>query len=218
MPAVHDLPPDALLTTTRAVRKRLDFNRPVSDELIRECLVVAQQAPTASNRQNWHFMVVTDESKRSALADLYRKGWQQYMQSPTSATNLQYEDPVRAAVQERVGDSAQYLADNMHRAPVLVIPCIAGRTDNTSALAQSAQWGTIMPAAWSMMLAARARGIGSVFTCIHLMHEEEAAEILGIPYRRVMQAGLIPMAYTIGDRFRPAHREPLDDMVHWNAW
>ncbi len=218
MPVAHDLSPDALLTTTRAVRKRLDFDRPIPDEIIRECLAVAQQAPTASNRQNWHFMVVTDPDKRRALADLYRQGWNQYTQSPTAATNLTYDDPVRAAVQERVGDSAQYLADNLHRVPAMVIPCIVGRTDSAPALVQSAQWGTIIPAAWSMMLAARARGIGSVFTCIHLMHEEEAAAVLDIPYRRIMQAGLIPLAYTIGDRFRPAHREPLDDIVHWNRW
>ncbi|MCE2499410.1 MAG: nitroreductase family protein [Dehalococcoidia bacterium] len=218
MPVVHNLSPDQLLTTTRAVRKRLDFDRPVSDEIIRECLAIAQQAPTASNRQNWHFVVVTDAEKRQALADLYRRGWDQYTRSPTAAANLEYEDPIRAAVQQRVGDSAQYLSDNLHRAPVMVVPCIAGRTDNASSLAQSAQWGTIMPAAWSLMLAARARGIGSVFTCIHLMHEQEAAQILDIPYRRVMQAGLIPMAYTIGDRFRPAHRESLDDVVHWNGW
>ncbi len=218
MPVVHNLSPDELLTTTRAVRKRLDFDRPVPDELIRECLAVAQQAPTASNRQNWHFMVITDPGKRMALAELYRKGWRQYTESPTAATNLQYDDPVRAAVQGRVGESAQYLADNMHRAPVLVIPCIAGRTDRASIVSQSAQWGTIMPAAWSLMLAARVRGIGSAFTCIHLMYEEEAAELLEIPYRRVMQAGLIPMAYTIGDQFRPAHRESLDDIVHWNLW
>ena len=218
MPVIHNLTPDELLTTTRAVRKRLDFDRPVPQEVVRECLAVAQQAPTASNRQNWHFVVVTDAARRQALADLYRRGWEQYTQSPTAATNLAYEDPVRAAVQERVGDSAQYLADNLHRVPVMVIPCIAGRTDSAPALAQSAQWGTIMPAAWSLMLAARARGLGSVFTCIHLMHEEEAADALGIPYRRVMQAGLIPLAYTTGEGFRPAHREPLDDIVHWDAW
>ena len=218
MPVVQNLSPDQLLTTTRAVRKRLDFDRPVPDEVVHECLAIAQQAPTASNRQNWHFVVVTESGKRQALAELYRRGWEQYTRSPTAATNLEYEDPVRAAVQQRVGDSAQYLADNLHRAPVMVIPCIAGRTDNASSLVQSAQWGTIMPAAWSLMLAARARGIGSVFTCIHLMHEEEAAQVLDIPYRRVMQAGLIPMAYTIGDRFRPAHRESLDDVVHWNGW
>ena len=134
MSVTHDLSPDALLTTTRAVRKRLDFNRPIPDEIIRECLAVAQQAPTASNRQNWHFMVVTDPDKRQAIADLYRQGWQQYTQSPTAATNLTYDDPVRAAVQERVGDSAQYLADNLHRAPVMVIPCIAGRTDSAPVL------------------------------------------------------------------------------------
>ena len=218
MPVVHNLSPDQLLTTTRAVRKRLDFDRPVPDDVVQECLAIAQQAPTASNRQNWHFVVVTDVGKRQALAELYRRGWEQYTQSPTAATNLGYDDPIRAAVQQRVGDSAQYLADNLHRAPVMVVPCIAGRTDNASSLVQSAQWGTIIPAAWSLMLAARARGIGSVFTCIHLMHEQEAAEALDIPYHHVMQAGLIPLAYTIGSRFRPAHRDSIDDIVHWNGW
>ena len=218
MPVVHNLPPDELLTTTRAVRKRLDFDRPVPEEVIRECLAVAQQAPTASNRQNWHFMVVTDAQEKMALAELYRRGWEQYTQSPAAPTNLQYDDPMRAAVQERVGDSAQYLADNLHRAPVIIIPCVVGRTDSAPTLVQSAQWGSIMPAAWSLMLAARARGIGSVFTCIHLMYEEQAAGVLGIPYRRIMQAGLIPMAYTVGDRFRSAHRESLDSVVHWNRW
>ena len=217
MPVTHDLSPDDLLTT-RAVRKRMDFDRPVPDDVVRECLAVAQQAPTATNQQNWHFVVVTDPHQRNSIADLYRQGWEQYLRIPTATLNRTIEDPARAALQRRVSDSAQYLVDNLHRVPVMVIPCIVGPTEGVDSWERATQWSSMMFATWSLMLAARARGIGSVFTCIHLMHEEEAAAVLDIPYRRIMQAGLIPMAYTVGDRFRPAHREPLDDIVHLNRW
>ncbi len=218
MPAIHNLPPDELLTTTRAVRKRLDFERPIDAETIRECLEVAQQAPTATNQQNWHFVIVTDPQQREAIADLYRQGWEEYVRIPTGTLNVQQREPERASLQSRVRDSAQYLVDNMHRVPVMVIPCIVGRTADMPSWEESTQWSSMMFATWSMMLAARARGIGSVYTCVHLIREGEAAAALGIPYQDVMQVGLIPLAYTVGDRFRPAQREPLDDILHWNRW
>ncbi|MCY4417019.1 MAG: nitroreductase family protein [Chloroflexi bacterium] len=218
MNMTHDLSPDELLTTTRAVRRRMDFDRPIADEVIRECLAVAQQAPTATNQQNWHFMIVTDADQRLAIADLYRQGWEEYRWIPTATLNRTHDDAGRAAVQRRVRDSAQYLVDNMHRVPAMVIPCVVGRADDMAAWEKTTQWSTMMFATWSLMLAARARGIGSVYTCVHLVREEEAAGVLGIPYDRVMQVGLIPLGYTIGDRFRPAHREPLEDIVHWNRW
>lgn len=218
MPAIHNLPPDELLTTTRAVRKRLDFERPIDAETIRECLEVAQQAPTATNQQNWHFVIVTDPQQREAIADLYRQGWEEYVRIPTGTLNVQQREPERASLQSRVRDSAQYLVDNMHRVPVMVIPCIVGRTADMPSWEESTQWSSMMFATWSMMLAARARGIGSVYTCVHLIREEEAASALGVPYQDVMQVGLIPMAYTVGDRFHPAQREPLDDILHWNRW
>ena len=212
------LSPDELLTTTRSVRKRLDFSRPVEREVIQECLAIAQQAPAASNLQNWHFVVVTDPSRRAALAEIYRKGWETYLSLPTAARNLRFDDPQRVATQARVSESAQYLADHMQDAPVHVIPCIEGRTDDQPVILQSAQWGTILPASWSFMLAARSRGLGSTFTCVHLFHEEEAAEVLGIPFSDVMQAGLMPVAYTKGTRFGRAHRDPLEKILHWEGW
>ena len=102
--------------------------------------------------------------------------------------------------------------------PVHVIPCIEGRTDGKPAAAQASRWGTIVPAAWSFMLAARSRGLGSVWTTFHLQYEREAAELLGIPYDDVMQAALIPVAYTVGTDFRPARRKPLETLAHWERW
>lgn len=218
MPVVHNLMPDELLTTTRAVRKRMDFSRPIADETVRECLEVGQQAPTATNQQNWHFMVVTEPETRLAIADVYRRGWEDYTKLTDTTLGKVQDDPERDALRTRVSDSVQYLVDNLHRVPVMVIPCIVGGVDGLAPWDRSTQWSSMMFATWSMMLAARARGIGSVYTCVHLEHEETAAAILGIPYPEVTQAGLIPLAYTVGDRFRRARREPLDDIVHWNRW
>ena len=212
------LDPDELLTTTRTVRKRLDLSRPVEQSVIEECLAIAQQAPTASNAQSWHFVVVTDTGKRAALAELYRKGWDLYRSRPQAVSSRAVDDPDRVATQRRVTSSAQYLVDHLHEAPVHVIPCIAGRTEGQPVARQSAQWGTIGPAAWSFMLAARARGLGTAWTSLHLNFEEEAAKLLGIPYAEVMQAALIPVAYSKGTNFKPAPRAPLATMVHWDRW
>jgi nitroreductase len=216
--AMLDLTPDELLSTTRSVRKRLDLTRPVPRNLIEECLLLAQQAPTGSNRQQWHFVIVTDADRRAALGDVYRRGWQLYRSSPTAVTNQRFADPERAAIQARISNSSQYLADNMGKAPVLVVPCIVGRRDGTPTSAQAGFYGSILPAVWSFMLAGRSRGLGTCWTTLHLNFEEEAAAILGIPYQEVTQVALVPVAYTKGTDFKPAPRDPLSTMAHWEAW
>lgn len=212
-----EMSPDELLTTTRSVRKRLDLTRPVEREVLEECLTIAQQAPNASNEQTWHFVVVTDPEKRSTLADLYRRAWDIY-ESTLEAPHLTSSGPDHKARYERVNSSHRYLLEHLHEVPVHVIPCITGRTDNQPITVQSGRWGTIVPAAWSFMLAARTRGLGTCFTSTHLEFEEEAAKMLGIPYQEVMQTALILVAYTLGTNFSPAKREPLDTMVHWDKW
>ena len=209
---------DELLTTTRAVRTRLDLSRPVEREVVLECLAIAQQAPTASNMQNWHFIVVTDAEKRAALAELYRKGWEHYVTMPIAAPNLRFTNPAHTAMQARIMASLPSFIEHFHEIPVYVIPCLSGRCEGQPALIQSAMWGTIAPAAWSFMLAARARGLGTLWTSLHLLFEEEAAHLLGIAYADVMQACLIPVAYTQGTHFKPGWREPLDTIVHWETW
>lgn len=205
---------DHLLTTTRSVRKRLDFTRPVPRDVIEKCLEIALQAPTGSNSQNWHFVVVTDPAKRKALADLYRQGWSLYTQLPRP--ELPADDP-RSGQLPRVVDSAQYLTDHLHEAPVMIVPCIEGRVENMPQFAQASVYGSILPAVWSLMLALRSRGLGSAWTTIHLMHEKEAAAILGIP-ETWTQAALLPVAYFTGTDFKPAKRLPLATVVSWNAW
>jgi nitroreductase len=206
-----ELTPDELLSTTRSVRKRLDLTRPVEREVLEDCLRLAQQAPTASYAQNWHFVVVTDAGRRAALAELWRK---------VAGLYLAHRAEAAASDQHvaRIGDAVRHLADHIHEVPVHVIPCVEGRTDGAPALVQASRWASIIPAAWSFMLAARSRGLGTVWTTFHLRHEREAAEILGIDHDRVMQAALIPVAYTIGTDFKPAARRPLDTMVHWDRW
>jgi nitroreductase len=207
---VLELTPDEVLSTTRAVRRRLDLERPVAREVLQQCLRLAQQAPTGAYRQDWHFVVVTDPDLRAGLAELWRLGAERYL------GGLQQGDV--PGMMGRVLAGVRHLHDHLHQVPVHVIPCIEGRTDGKGAFAQAARWGSIMPATWSFMLAARSRGLGTVWTSFHLAREEEAAELLGIPYAEVMQAALIPVAYTVGTEFKPAARAPLESMVHWDRW
>ncbi len=219
-----NLTPDELLTTTRSVRKRLDFSRPVEPELLRECLQIAVQAPTGGNRQTWHFILVTDRQKIQALGEIYRKGWAIYtqVQQQTYANLAQSKrmTPDRLATLGKVADSASYLVEHMHEVPAMLIPCGFGRADidGQPAAAQAGWWGSLLPAAWSFMLAARARGLGTCWTTFHLYYEQDAADVLGIPYDKIVQAAIIPVAHTLGTDFKPGARVPLDDILHWDKW
>ncbi len=211
-----DLSADDVLTTTRSVRKRLDFDRPVEREVLMECLDIALQAPTGSNRQGWQWMFVADDERKRALGEIYAANFALYRQMPRP--EYEADDP-RAGRADKVVDSAQYLADNMHRAPVLLIPCLEGKPDGGSGVSASF-WGSLLPAAWSYMLALRERGIGSAWTTLHLIldGEQKAAEILGIPFERYSQAGLFPIAYTKGTDFKLASRLPAESVTHWDQW
>ena len=195
---------DHLLSTTRAVRKRLDLDRPVPPEIVEECLRLAIQAPTGSNRQGWHWVVVTDADKRAALAEMYRSGFGPYMDRARSGSEGL----------TRVGESALWLAERLEQVPVHVIPCIE---DYTKGSAHAGVWASIYPAVWSFQLALRSRGLGSVLTTLHLPRARDAAELLGIP-DGMLQAGLVPVAYYAGDDFKPAKRHPVEDVTSWNQW
>jgi nitroreductase len=208
---------DDVLSTTRAVRKRLDLQRPVEREVIEECLQLALQAPTGSNRQGWQWIFVTDPVKKKALADIYAENFRMYRSAPPP----QYaEGDPRAHQRPKVLGSAEYLVEHFHDVPVLMIPCIEGNLDRVPLMAGASSWGSILPAVWSFMLAARERGLGTAWTTIHLMNggDAKAAEILGIPHPDISQAGLFPIAYTIGTDFKAAERLPLDGITHWNEW
>jgi nitroreductase len=200
---------DHLLATTRAVRKRLDLERPVEREIVLECLRLAVQSPTGSNSQKWHWMVVTDPEKRARLKDLYGAMARPYLEAQAEAA----ED----AQTRRVYQSAVYLLNVLDRVPVHVIPCVEGRIESADNFGAASFYGSILPGVWSFMLALRARGLGSVWTTLHLAQEQEAAELLGIP-EGISQVALIPVAYFTGDDFKPAERPPVEGITYWDSW
>lgn len=200
---------DHLLTTTRSVRKRLDFSRPVEPEVIERCLEIAMQAPTGSNRQGWQFVVITEPELRAGIGSLYRRSFAQYRGVGENDALPEPKNPVEA--------SANYLADHFGEVPVLVLFCYEGRVENAGQQAQAGLYGSIIPAAWSFMLALRARGLGSAWTTLHLRYEKETAELLGMP-SSLTQATLIPVAYYTGEDFKPASRVPVSEVTHWNGW
>jgi len=206
---------DQLLTTTRSVRKRLDFDKPVSRDVVMECLELALQAPTGSNAQGWQWVFVEDPAKKKALADIYRANATPYLDLPKPERGDIRDDQIDAVM-----SSAKYLNENLEKAPVLMIPCLEGRPDGAPAAMSASYWGSLLPAVWSFMLALRSRGLGSAYTTLHLLGEGEkqAADLLGIPYDKYSQGGLFPIAYTKGTDFRPAKRLPAEQLSHWDSW
>jgi nitroreductase len=206
---------DQVLTTTRVVRRRLDLSRPVEPDVLERCIEIALQAPTGSNAQGWHFVVVSDAEKRAALAELYRRAasvvLQMYGDNPFPSGDL------RAKQFPRIRESGRHFVAHLHEVPVLVVPCVEGRIENAGLLLQATVYGSILPAAWSFMLALRARGLGCAWTTNHLMHEAEAAQLLGLP-EHLTQVALLAVAYFTGDDFKPARRLPAREHIHWNAW
>jgi nitroreductase len=201
---------DRLLSTTRAVRKRLDLERPVEREVILDCLRLAVQAPTQSNSQTWRWMVVTDQDKKDLIAAAYRKVGEGYLRQ--AATAEQDEQT------QRVYESALSLSQLLEKVPAMVIPCVKKDYDPATSPAVAASvYGSIIPATWSFQLALRSRGLGSVFTTLHLFTAETVAEALGIP-DDILQIALLPVAYTVGTDFKPAERPPVEQITFWNEW
>ena len=210
-----NLTADEVLTSTRSVRKRLDFEKPVPREVIMECLDLALQAPTGSNAQGWQFVFVEDAAKKKALADIYRTNATPYLAMDAPQRGDMRDDRAGA-----VKSSAEFLNENFEKAPVLMIPCLEGRPDRAEAGMQASYWGSLLPAVWSFMLALRSRGLGSAWTTLHLLGdgERKAAELLGIPFERYTQGGLFPIAYTKGTDFKKAQRLPAEQLAHWDTW
>lgn len=205
-------PVDRILTTTRSVRRRLDLGRPVDPRVIEECLEIAVQAPTGGNISRYHFVVVTDPVRKAGVAQYYRKVFfEEYLPRRAQVTP---DFPER---DKGFSDSATYLAEHLHEAPVLVIPCVEGRLEDKGPMVQAASYGNILPAAWSFMLALRARGLVAAWTTLHIRYEREVGALLGIP-ETVTQAALIPVAHSTGGDFHVARRVPARERTYWDGW
>jgi nitroreductase len=202
------LNPDELLSTTRAVRKRLDLDRPVPLDVVREALAVALQAPSGSNSQGWHWIVLTDPEIKARVAEFYKRSYLPYRAA---------KPPLATRAQERMAASSDYLSDVMAQVPVLVIGAITVGAAGLPEGNQAGVWGSLLPAAWSLALALRARGLGTAWTTLHLVYEREVADVLGLP-ADVRQGVLLPVAYTKGTDFKPGPRADLDAVMHVNGW
>jgi nitroreductase len=206
---------DKLLTTTRAVRKRLDLDRPVPRDVVLDCIRIACQAPAGGNVQRWRWVVVDDPGLRVDIADAYRRAFAPYIKTQQLAM-----EKVGRTDRSTLGiiDSSTYLADVLARVPVHVIPCILDRVPaNAKQGLMAGFYGSILPAVWSFQLALRSRGLGSVWTTLHLEHEDEVGELLGIP-ATVSQVALLPVAYYTGEDFKPGTRRPAEEITYWNGW
>jgi nitroreductase len=204
---------DHLLTTTRAVRKRLDLERGVPRQLILDCIRIATQAPAGGNYQKWRWLVVDDPAKRAAIADAYQRAYAPYIDKQRLAVAKRTPDNTTAG---RIMSSSDYLTERLGDVPMHVIPCALGSAADDDGNG-AGWWGSVLPAVWSFMLAARARGLGTVWTTLHLRHEREVGELLGIP-DTVTQLCLIPTAYYTGDDFKPGDRRPAEEVTYWNTW
>ena len=217
---------DHLLTTTHSVKKRLDFTRSVEPEVIERCIEIALHSPTGGTFQGWHFVVVTDSEKRTALADLYSRARRTTRGAHGAQPPRWHPDDLRARQHQAMADTSDYLDEHLHEVPVLIIACIEDRMEEVpvvyggptfESFHNASVYGSILPAAWSLMLALRARDVGTAWTTAHLIFEKEAAAILGIP-DHILQAAMLPVAYFKGRDFKPAKRRPARELTHWNTW
>ncbi len=214
IPAGERAAVDHVLKTTRSVRKRLDLKRPVDPRIIEEAIDIAVQAPTGSNAQGWHFIVVTDREVKKAIAELYRKGADLYRIMPRK--EYAPDDPRRAQL-AKMAASGAYLSQHLHEVPAIVFAGIEGRVEKEPLAAQASTYGSILPAAWSFMLALRVRGVGAAWTTLALIHEKEVAKLLNVP-DNITLAVMLPIGYYTGEDFKPADRLPARDRTHWNIW
>jgi nitroreductase len=206
---------DEVLTTTRAVRRRLDVTRPVSRDVIEECLELALQAPNGSNRNTWRWIVVDDREMVAKLADEYKAAM-----GLLNSGAMPTPNPLGSGIprEEKILDSAYALVEKLPNMPAILIPLMPGRPDGTDVVTQASMWGSIVQAVWSFMLALREHGLGSIWATVTTRREREIAQLLGIPYEEYTQVGFFPVAYTEGTDFKRAWRKPVAEVLSYNRF
>jgi nitroreductase len=223
-PVITDV--DQLLSTTRAVRHRMDFERSVERRVVEDCLRLAQQAPMGSNLEDWRIVCIDDHDLKQKLSDLYTDVWYETVEGPlergeaATVTRLAPStrpDEVSAHRQQRILKAVKYLVDHLVEVPVLVVLCstkpLPERPVGGTA---SGYYGSIFPFAWSFNLALRSRGLGSVMATAIAHKATKVKEVLGLP-SDWLPITLLPVAYTKGLDFKPAARAPLSQVAFWNG-
>lgn len=208
-----------LITTTRAVRLRLDLEREVDPALLRDCVADALQAPQGSNLMRTEFLIVRDPDRIAAIGRIYREEFDRfYRASETGLFHRVDPDPRHAAQSRRTRESAEHLAAVMSEVPAIVIPCLTPRLAEGDVLTAKHRLATVYPTVWNFMLAARLRGLGTCWTGMTLGREADVAEIVGVDPAEVEQVCMIPVAHHTGTSFRQAWRPPAEEFIHWDLW
>lgn len=218
--ALLDLTVDEVLTTTRNVRKRLDLTRPVDRSIVQKCIEIGLQAPNGANRQSWEWIAVDDPETKAKLAQLQREGLDAFRADAGHAPSRMSGSVLNRNTRgEQLSESVSYLIERMEQVPVLVLPWVRThrRVEGLPSFYLASYYGSILQAVWSMMLALRARGLGSTWTTLLLWKEREVAELLGLDYEHYTLAGMFPVAYTKGTDFKPAQRASVTEVLHWNT-
>lgn len=218
---------DELLETTRTVRHRLDFDRPIDPAVIRRCIEIAQQATMGSNQEEWRGIAVTEPERKLRIARIYREIYEEMVARPFREADpavLERLDPKRRADpdeqrrQERTMTGVKYLADNLERVPVLTFfATVTPPPPEPVGKLASGFYGTIFPMAWSYQLALRARGIGSVMATAAMLRADDIARELELPDDFTLVT-MIPAAYTLGTKFRRARRKPVEEILRFERW
>lgn len=214
-----ELSADEVLSTTRSVRRRLNVEKEVGEAVLRDCMALALQAPTGSLRQDWHFVISNDRDQCREVGLIYQQVWTSLVTDDYLNSSASFQGGVKDQQSWlNMMGSARHLAEVFPEVPAIFVPCITGRLDGADAGTQALKWGSVIQAAWSFMLAARNRGLGTCWTTVHLQRESDVAEVLGIPFSEIQQVALSPVAYTVGTDFKPGRRKPDSAFVHFNGW
>lgn len=200
---------DHALMTTRGVRQRLDFDRDVDDQIILDCIDVAEQAPTGGNNGSRRWMIIRDQDTKDRMAELYLSAGVDWVIE--TAKRLEGSGHQN----ERLMTGARHLGENIARTPALVMPTILGRHDGSG---RPGLFDSVIQSAWSFMVALRARGLGTVWTTMYLNEAPAVAELLDLP-EHVTQICLFPVAYTIGTDFKPTSRRyPAREIAYFDRY
>lgn len=220
---------ETVLTTTRSVRKRLDFDRPVPADVIEECLEIALQAPTGGHAEDWRFVMVEDANIKASLGAIYLRNFMENVWLPLEESGSAHgkvagrlggasSDGAMSSRTARMLEGAKYLAENIGCSPwIMVAVGTRPNPEKGGPGTASAVYGSVYPAIWSFNLALRSRGLGTVITTLHLHSTDEVSALLGMP-EEVIHVALLPVAYTIGTEFKRGARKSVDEVVYRNVW
>lgn len=192
---------DTVLATARSVRRKLDFERPVPRQVILDCIDIATQAPTGLGGESWRFLVVMEAERKRALAELYRE----VLEELSRARGVEIKPTQRA------------LVARLHEIPAMILVCSTAEGPSEAISGQVAYYGSVLPAAWSLMLALRARQLGATWTTLLASRQQEVADILAMP-ETVVNTVMLPVAYTRGAKLRRADRRPAHEVTFWDGW